>query len=244
MRVRRQSSQDGRTNFSSVQQDWRAWLPDSKARVYAAFTQQLESVYLMFSVSLDEALALRRCGRLGKSCQAIYVIPALCKRLADPLASLLRALGQHAKHYGTIPNANPLSPSNFQGARGQHTARMSELLNRVLLTQRSQFLHKIAALEEMVEYLEEDFRAAAEEVGLGLSISPQTEWHAVDVAHYDLNTCLRETLILLKSFLVAVPENQLGAFQKTVRDQIAACQTARQPQFSGPPRRMAAIAGK
>lgn len=244
MRIRGQVSRVSETEYSSVQQDWRAWLPESKAEVYNAFTQQLESLYLMFSVALDEALALRSCGKLHKSCQAVFVIPSLCKRLAHPLAGLLRALGQHAKHYGTIPNAAPLKPSNFQSARGQRTARMNDLLSRVLLTQRSQFLHKITTLQEMVEDLAEDFRSAAEEVGLGLSVHPQTDWRAVDVAHYDLNTCLREALILLKSFLVAVPESQLGAFQKTVRDQMAAPESPSRLQYDAPPKRLAVGGGK
>ena len=244
MHIRGQFSRVSETPYSPVQQDWRAWLPESKALFYSAFTQQLESLYLMFSVALNEALALHRCGKLNKSCEAIFVIPSLCKRLSHPLAGLLRALGQHAKHYGTIPNAAPLKPCNFQSARGQRTARMSDLLSRVLLTQRSQFLHKISTLQEMVEDLAEDFRAVAEEVGLGLSVHPETDWRAVDVAHYDLNTCLREALILLKSFLVALPESQLGAFQKTVHDQMAAPEPLSRLRYYVPPRRMAVGGGK
>jgi len=44
-------------------------------------------------------------------------------------------------------------------------------------------------------------------------------WEEVDSDHYDLNTCLRESIVMFKSFLVAMPEGQLGAFQDTVRMQ-------------------------
>lgn len=243
MRVRRQRF-NANGSSSSIQQDWRSWLPADKAEFYSAYRQQLDSVYNMFSVALNEALELRRTGRLGKSGQALYVIPGLCKRLADPLAGLLRALGQHAKHYGTIPNAAPLSPSNFQGARTQRTARMNELLSRVLLTQRSQFLHKIAALEEMVAQLEQDFRVAAEEIGMGTSLQPQADWTTADTAHYDLNTCLRETQILLKSFLVCLPTRELGALQKTIQEQMHASELHRVTVSIIQPRRMAAGGGK
>src|SRR5216683_1505325 len=46
--------------------------------------------------------------------------------------------------------------------RGQRSARMSGLLNLVLLSQRLQFLHKVSTLEEMVEDLDKDFRRAVE----------------------------------------------------------------------------------
>jgi hypothetical protein len=66
--------------------------------------------------------------------------------LTQTLAGLLRALSEHAKHYGTIPNAALLDPANFQGQRGQRSARMSSLLDHVLLSQRLQFLHPRASL--------------------------------------------------------------------------------------------------
>ena len=243
MGVRRQLSEGTCVRSSTVQQDWRAWLPLHKAEVYAGYTQRLNSVYYMFSVALNEALELRRAGKLGKSCQAVYLTPALCKRLADPLAGLLAALAQHAKNYRTTPCAAPLSPSNFQGVRSQRTARLNELLSRVLLSQRSQFLHKIAALQEMVSRLTEDFRLAAEELGLGMSLVPDADWRIVDITHYDLNTCLREAQILLKSFLLSLPDDQLGAFQKTADGRMRAPEPSRSP-YLVQPRRMAAGGGK
>jgi len=70
-------------------------------------------------------------------------------------------------------------------------------------------------------------------------------WDEVDTGHYDLNTCLREAIILLKSFLIALPEDQLGAFETTVREQS-------EPRLEEAParqhvirhRRMPAIAGE
>jgi hypothetical protein len=207
-------------SLPSVKDDWRAWLPQEKAEVFEAYAGQLEAAYTIFSIALNEAMELRRTGSLTKSYQAVCVTPALCTRLTVCLGALLRALAEHAKHYGTIPNAAPLDAANFKGAKEQRTARMSDLLSRVLLTQRSQFLHKIGTLEEMVGDLGKDFRHAAEDLGAGVSAQPTADWQAVDSVHYDLNTCLREGIVLLKSFLLVLPEDQLGAFQKTVRTQL------------------------
>ena len=206
----------------SVQDDWRAWLPEEKAEVFSANVEQLESVYTMFSVALNEALELRRIGSIAKSYQAVYVIPGLCTRLAVRLSALLRALADHARHYGTVPNAAPLDPANFRGTKEQRTARMSDLLSRVLLTQRSQFLHKVSTLEEMIADLHKDFRHVAEDLGSGASSKPTADWEAVDTTHYDLNTCLREGIVLLKSFLLVLPEDQLATFQKAARAQMQA----------------------
>jgi hypothetical protein len=203
----------------SVQDDWCAWLPQDKAQVFDEHVHQLESVYMMFSVALNEAIEFHHTGLLSKSCQAVCMTPALAGRLSSNLGGLLRGLGGHAKHYGTVPNAAPLDPANFQGSKEQRTARMSDLLSRVLLTQRSQFLHKIGTLEEMVGDLGKDFRLTVESLSMGVSVNPENDWRVVDAVHYDLNTCLREAIVLLKSFLLVLPQDQLGTFQKSVHAQ-------------------------
>ncbi len=207
------------TRGKSVKDDWRAWLPAAKAQVFRNHVHQLESSYVMLSVSLDEAIELEQMGRPDKSQLAVGITSGLCKLLTEALGGLLRALSEHAKHYGTIPNAVPLDPANFQGQRGQRLARMSSLLNHVLLSQRLQFLHKLSTLEEMVEDLGKDFRHAANDLAEGTSSNLPKMWAEVDADHYDLNTCLREAIVVFKSFLIALPENQLGAFQNTVREQ-------------------------
>lgn len=226
---------------SSVRDDWRACLPEPKNDLFRSQVQQLESCYAMFSVSLDEALELRHLGHPGKSLLAVGMTASLCKLLTRPLGGLLRALSEHAKHYGTIPNAAPLDPANFQGPKGQRTARMSGLLNHVLLSSRLQFLNKVSTLEEMVDDLGRDFRHAADDLSDGMSSNPKKMWAEVDADHYDLNTCLREAIVVLKSFLVAIPDGQLGAFQDAVQQH---SQAGTAPRENVRHRRMNSIAGE
>ena len=202
-----------------VQQDWRTSLPEEKALVFQEHERHLESLYNMFSVSLNEAIELKLAGFLVKAWSAIAMTSELCGRLTRPLTGTLRALHEHAKHYGTVPSAAPLNPDNYHGLKGQRSARMSGLLDRVLLSQRLQFLHKVNTLEEMVEDLDRDFRSVANDLAGGLCPDPERGWREVDAGHYDLNTCLRETIVLFKSFLVVLPAGQLTDFEKAVHGQ-------------------------
>jgi hypothetical protein len=204
----------------SVKDDWRAWLPEHKNRVFHHYVQQLEVSYNMWSISLDEALELRLNGRFAKASQVVGVTPDLCTRFAHPLVALLWALGEHSKHHGTVPNAAPLDPDNFQSGRGQRAARVSSLLCRFLLSERSQFLYKISALGEMVADINQEFCLAASEIASGGACVPDTLWQSVDSAHYDLNTCLRESIVLLKCFLRALPDAELEPFEVSVRVQM------------------------
>jgi hypothetical protein len=239
---RRPASQHG----SSVKHDWRARLPEEKSDVFAGYVHNLEASYGMLSVTLNEALDLQRQGQLGKSCQAVNVTPQLCTRLSSAMVSLLRVLGQHAKHYGTVPSIAPLNPENYQSARGQRAARTSAVLSKVLLPQRLQFLHKLATLQEMVEDLNKEFCTNAQDLAVGLATDPATFWKIVDQAHYDLNTCLRETIIMLKSFLHVIPDDELAGFQKCVDSAwaAAACEAGTAAHQILPHRRVAHIAAK
>lgn len=179
--------------------------------------RELETSYAMFSVNLDEAIGLRRAGRFGKAHQTLSVTPALCKRLSDPLLSLLRAMLGHAKHFRVVPNLSPLDPDNFQQAKSRRAASFNGICSRIFLSQRSQFLHKISTLVEMVENLQESFCDAAEELNDPSSGQFEREWGLLDASHYDLNTCLRESIVVFKCFLMALPDEQLLEFDAALR---------------------------
>ncbi len=230
---------------TSVDRDWRAWLPQEQEKVFRIHIQELESNYTMLSVSLNEALELRREQHFGQSLQAVSFSSELCLLLTGSLSGLLRALYEHAKHYGTIPNAAPLDSANFQGQKSQKSARLSNLLSLVLLSHRLQFLHKVGILAEMVEDLGTDYCLCAADLFDETSPDPARMWELVDADHYDLNTCLREAIVLLKSFLLVLPADQIGPFQQTILEQSKPRQTETRARLQGiRHRRMTPIAGQ
>jgi hypothetical protein len=198
---------------------------------------------MMLSVSLDEALGLRSAGELRKSFQIIEVIPALAARLTERLQGLLSSLDEHAKHYGVVPSVEPLNAANFRGSHGQRTAHRSSLLSSVLLTQRAQFLTKITSLKHVVGDVGIDFREAAQDIAAAPQDDRDRLWTALDDDHFDLNTCLREAMVLLKCFLRVLPDDQLPCFQETIALQTDASRAARRSRVIRH-RRIAQFAGE
>src|SRR5262245_56386145 len=94
--------------YDSVQQDWRALLPEAKAVFFYTHANELENAYLMLSVALDEALALWRRGQNVTAQETADVTPELCDRLVLRLRSVLQAMRQQARHFGIVPNLAPL----------------------------------------------------------------------------------------------------------------------------------------
>ena len=202
--------------YDSVQQDWRAFLPEPKASLFRRLTQDLECDYMMLSISLNEMLDHQRAGKPTAACQGYEVLSPLCARLAIRINAVLHGMCQHARHFGVVPNLAPLEAANFRGERCQRSARYSHFLNQLLLSERSQFLNKLNTLEVIVDLIGDEFIVSVSQVRECSTPDVPRLLQTLDCGQYDLNTCLREADVLLKSFLIVLPEDQVANFDFTV----------------------------
>jgi hypothetical protein len=219
----------------SVEVDWFGALPQAHLHAFRKYAKGLESSYVMFSVSLEEAFGLLKSGSLTISLQAVSLAADFCTRLSESLENTLVSMENHSKEYGTIPSVAPLNPADFHSRRGQRSARRSCLLSRLQLSRHAQFLRKIHALKGIVSNCRSDFRRAAVDLAsLGYSAgSSAWLWDSLDAGHFDLNTCLREAIVLLKCFLRVLPSEQLIRFERTA--------SMRNPGLPVPVRDLAAV---
>lgn len=231
--------------YNSVQQDWRAFLPETKSAFFHQHSGDLENAYVSFSVSLNEALDFHN-RRLGvQAFDTISVSSALCSILALRVNAVLHSIRQRGRHFGILPNFAPLDSSNFQTDHGQRAARSVSLLGRILLSRHSQFLQKVVALEHLVDILDDDFADAVDQLSETDSTGSSAIWEKLCQCHFDLNTCLRETMVLFKSFLFVLPEAQLAGMDFTIRGLARIRHSSRNSGSRGiRPRRMTAVAGK
>ena len=195
-----------------VCEDWITILPREKAKSFDALVRQWECTYAMMSIALDDALSLRSRGELVCARQQVPVAAELLERLSQSLTSTCETLSMQGRRLRLLPVVEPLNSGFFRGNTGQSAASWNGILHHVLFGNRSRFFHKLRILSEMIERLESDFDEAADDLSKGLSIQPRECWEQLDVLHYDFNTCLREAEVMLKSFLRALPAEQLLAF--------------------------------
>jgi hypothetical protein len=166
----------------------------------------------MTSVSLDDAISMRGRGELVGARQYVSVSADLLAQLAAQLVGACRNVSDRGRHLGNVPRVRPLKANFFRGETARAAASWNDFLHHVLFAERSRFLQKLRILSETLESLIHEYDAAAEEVFAGLSVRPGTSWDALECLHYDFTTCLREAEVLLKSFLRALPDEQLTAF--------------------------------
>ena len=231
--------------YNSVQQDWRAILPLAKGMSFSNHIEELENAFMMFSVALDESIAMNQSGGGESARDGISLVGELCARLTLRISAVLHAMRQFSRHFGIVPNLALLEVSNFQSEQGQRVARHSNLVGHVLLSERSQFLNKVNTLEEIVDVLGDEVIDISVQLSGVQSLQVPQLWRTLDLSYFDLNTCLRETDILLKSFLFVLPDDQLAMFDFTVS---GLARARRLKSYSNPglirARRIAAVEGE
>jgi hypothetical protein len=166
----------------------------------------------MMSVSLDDALSLRARGELVRARQQVSMSADLLSPLAASLTGACGVLTDRGRHFGNVPNVEPLNTENFRGETAQAAASWNEFLHRVLFASRSRYFQKLRILSETLQKLASEYNAAAEDVATGVSVQPGDSWDTLECLQYDFTTCLRETEVLVKSFVRALPSEQLSAF--------------------------------
>jgi len=202
-----------RPHSASVQEDWAAWLPDETARIFDAMRTELAVSSVVLGAILDQALSDGQGDGSAPPPQLALVFSGLFDRLACRLDAVLRALEEHGRHCGTLPSAAPLRPEYFRSERARQVARANQLLSRLLYRGRAVFSHKLGALHEVLAGLQRQARNVANKIALGESSSARARWSRLEVLQYDLNTCLQETTVVLKSFFCALPGNELQLFR-------------------------------
>jgi len=223
----------GPSTRRSVSDDWVCALPRDKSQTFDLLVANWESVYAMMSVSLDDSLSLKARGELVCARQQVTVTAELFERVSSLLVSFCEVVERHSRHLRSFPSVRPLNTDFFRGNIGQSAASWNSILHRILFGDRSRFHHKVRILSETLRRLNVEFHKAALGISKGSSLHPAESWKALDCIHYDLNTCLRENEVLLKSFLRALPAQNLGAFALDMGVPLAAGSVGAQAWFSG-----------
>jgi len=181
-------------------------------QLFGTTRHEMESSNFILSVSLDDALALCKRGDYTTARDRVEIVKGLFDRLAVRVNSVVQAIRDHGFHFGTLPNVTPLSPSNFRGSLAQRIALKDSLLARVLFRERSRFFHKLDALGDIVDGLQHQAALILAEISAEAPEVSDRDWQELEVIGYDLNTCMGETTIVLKSFFCALPAEELDLF--------------------------------
>lgn len=194
----------------SVTDDWIRGLPHDKRQIFDSIVHRWECSFAMMSVALDDALSMRARGQIVCARQQVSVSAVLLSRLSDSLVAFCELIASRGRYIRQVPPVEPLNVEFFRGNTAQSAATWNGILHFVVFGERSRFVHKLKILAETVTQLEREFDKAARDIAAETVVPPKC-WATLDHLHYDFTTCLREAEVVFKSFLRALPTEQLAA---------------------------------
>jgi hypothetical protein len=196
----------------SVREEWLAGLPEDKQRTYQAIITQIEASYAMFSIAVNESFTLRRSGVLVRAREQVGTTASVMHRFTDQLSDLIATMAEQARQMTQWPRVTPLNPTFFRWPTVRRMASWEGVLDLIVPTKSLRFRRKLNVLLRSVRHLGGEFHQAAREISEGSSVHPESHWEALDALHYDLNTCLRETMVVLRSFLMGLSPEEMKTF--------------------------------
>jgi hypothetical protein len=200
-----------------VRTEWISHLPGERQQLFRDVVVSLEASYTMMSVALNEAMLLRTNGQLVQARAQAGVCGELGERLARKVGILIRGMQTHGKNMTAVPVVLPLTVSNFRHSETRLAAGLQWLVHQLMPNVRLRFFHKLRVLQAAVGGLARQFKTTARDIAENQSVKPSVAWEDLDCLHYDVNTCLRETIVTMKCFLRGMPENLFMAFQQELR---------------------------
>jgi hypothetical protein len=198
----------------SILSAWFGRLPEEKAAVYDACAVELESGFNLLSIALNEGLRLKELGHIRSARETAALCRELAQRHARLLESVLRVLDRESRHLALLPDALPFEVEAFRTPAARSSCFWNGLLHRVLFSFRTRWFHKLHSLQEIVGQVSQAFLQSAEELSSGFSLAPSVEWEALETLHDDWNTCLRETVVVLKCLLDSAASHELAGLRR------------------------------
>lgn len=217
----------GKLRKPSILSTWLARLSAEKAAVYGPSARELEAGYALLSMALDEGLQRQEAGDLRGARSSASLCRELAERHAVVLIGALGTMQRRSRHFGKLPQVTPLDEDTFRTEAARSSCFWNGLLHRVLFSARSRWFHKLSALEEILDEVREDFLATAREIADGVSVSPVADWERLERTHDDWNTCLRETVVLLKCLVTTLAPGEVEELRRELEEQRQRLEQAR-----------------
>jgi hypothetical protein len=203
----------------SILSTWLARLSAEKAAVYEPSARELEAGYDLLSIALDDGLQRQEAGDLRGARASASLCGELAERHAALLCGALGTMDRRSRHFGKLPEVTPLDGGMFRTEAARSSCFWNGLLHRVLFSARSRWFHKLHTLEEILDEVRAGFLRSAREIADGISVSPMVEWEWLERTHDDWNTCLRETVVLLKCLLTTLAPGEVEELRRELEEQ-------------------------
>jgi hypothetical protein len=187
--------------------------------IYEPVARDLEIEAGILGVSLNDAFEERDSGNAEIAWRLVRLSASEWSRLAETTTALLSVMAKYMPVARVSSPVRRLLPERFKSQNMIDYVRLHEMLQQFVFRSKLRFQLHVRILRRAVDTLSAEFRHLYRTAERSEERSPEL-WRLLDLHFHDLDLLMKETLLAYRTFLLALPDNELRNFATDLRAQL------------------------
>jgi hypothetical protein len=192
------------------------WLRQQREQIYQPVALEIETQTVILGISLNEALGEREEGKIDNAWRLVGLATCQWNRLAENVRSLLAAIDSNVPSARSVLRVRIIHPQLFRSRTMLEFVRTRDALEQMLFRSKVRYQMNIRVLRRAVESLNSDFQKSYNSIETPSDASSEV-WDLLDPAFHDFDLVIKEALLSLRYFLMALPDSALDEFASDLK---------------------------
>lgn len=184
--------------------------------VFESIALELETHTAMLGVALNDAIEECEDGRLDIAWKLVRLAAEGWLRLAEIVTVTLNTVNDYMPVARVVVPARQMGKQRYLSPVMFDYARTNDFLQQFMFRSKMRFQMHLRVLRKAVELLTADFTQVYRSAGQAKHYPPEL-WRAIDLRFHDFDLLTKESLLALRSFLMGLPDSELGPFSAALQ---------------------------
>jgi hypothetical protein len=186
-------------------------LGSERRAIYDAFAPEVEAMFAMLGISLNDAFEERDAGHLDLAWRMVRLSASEWYGLEKVIAGLLNTLTKHLPYAQVMVTPRSILAHRFMSKPMVDYVRMHELLDQLVFSSHRRYQLQLRLLRRAAEIVTGEFRRTYRQAERADDRSGEV-WSQIDLYFHDFDLIAKEAVLALRALLTCLPLSDLPRF--------------------------------
>jgi hypothetical protein len=191
-------------------------LSAEREQIYQPVALEIETQTAILGITLNEALGEREFGNQENAWRLVRLAVCQWDRLAEIVSLMLHAIAEDLSASRSIVAVRSITTNRFRSRAMIEFVGTWDLLDQLIFRSKLRYQLHIRVLRRAIETLTAEFRRSYRSAERS-SESADEMWGNLDPAFHDYDLIIKESLLALRAFLIALPDSALQDFASSLK---------------------------
>ncbi len=186
-------------------------LGSERRAVYDAFAPEVEAMFAMLGISLNDAFEERDAGHHEMAWRMVRLSASEWYGMEKVIAGLLNTLTKHLPNAQVVVTPRSIHAHRFMSKPMVDYVRMHELLDQLVFSSHRRYQLQLRLLRRAVEIVTGEFRRTYRQAEKADDRSAEV-WSQIDLCFHDFDLIAKEAVLAFRALLACLPLSDLPRF--------------------------------